>query len=322
MLSTSMAVYCPSCGMNQPTEERTSGSLHQWLCASCNLVLKEEFDLQMPGDAPPPAPAPAPPPAPVVGRMAVQRMSAADLVATKAAERATTQKTAADKAARTAALARAALQKQGRPPQPASGPIELQEVPESEFVLQMNGDERHLGPGGSQAQEADDVQEADLLEPPPDPEPPAAPAPATGSLFERVLIADDTALLREIVRDALMTSGISQHVRGCANGEEFLTVVAESMAAKVPIDLAIIDVEMPILNGYQAAIALRAFERGHKVQATPLVFFTGYACDDTFRKVLDHCQPARYLNKGTDSAPPRIAARLVQVLASLKPGPG
>jgi CheY-like chemotaxis protein len=151
----------------------------------------------------------------------------------------------------------------------------------------------------------------------------AAPAPPTaavtpGALFDRVLVAEDTALLREIVKDSLVQGGISRHVRGCANGEEFLQVAAESVAAGVAIDLAVLDVDMPILNGYFAAIALRAMERGLRARPTPIVFFTAYPCDETFKKVLDHCQPARYLNKGADSSPPRIAARLVQVLASLR----
>jgi CheY-like chemotaxis protein len=294
--------------MNQPTEERTSGSLHQWLCATCNLVLKEEFDLEMPGDAPPPKPAPAPTKE-VLGRVPVKKVSAAQLVATKAADKAAADKAAAAKAARTAALAREALKKNANASPPPPAPIDLPDA--TEFVLATISEEVPAGKAAGPATDSPDP----LLEPPPNIA--SALEQASSSLFERVLIADDTALLREIIKDALMQGGISQHVRGCGNGEEFLTVVAESFAAKVPINLVIIDVEMPILNGYQAAIALRAFERGLKVQPAPLVFFTGYACDDTFRKVLDHCQPARYLNKGADSAPPRIAARLVQVLASL-----
>jgi CheY-like chemotaxis protein len=230
-------------------------------------------------------------------------MTTGQLAEIRAAEKAATDKVAADRASRAAALARAALQKRGAPAfERQQEPIELADTP-GEMVMVMNGNEQHV---------------PDLA--PPEPEPPAAEpsAEVPGSLFERVLVCEDTALLREIVKDALVQSGISQHVRTCGNGEEFLITVGEALAAGVPIDLAILDVEMPILNGYQTAIALRAFERGLKTQPTPLVFFTSYACDETFKRVLEHCQPARYLNKGADSAPPRIAARLVQVLGSLK----
>jgi CheY-like chemotaxis protein len=260
--------YCPSCGVDQPTKERISGSLLQRLCAACGLVLKEELDL---GADSPKAPKQ------VLGRIPVQRMTPAELAAAKAAA----EKAKAEKARRV-------VRERRQPTVPSweREPIALDEAPPIETVIQGH----------------------DVREPSP---------PALGATFEQVVIAEDTALLREIITDALIQNSVSQHVRGCANGEEVLVALAESIVQNTPFALAILDLEMPILNGYQAAIAMRAFERGMQTKPIPIVFFTTHPCDETFRKVLEYCRPARYLNKGVDASPPRIASRLVQVLESL-----
>lgn len=284
--------------MNQPTEERASDGGTQWACVVCGLILKEDAGEQ------------------VLGRIPIQRMSPAELAAKKAAEAEAEQRAAAEKAARAAALAKAVAQKRQ---EPAAGPawqsgegLEFSDSDDGEMVLEINGGETVVPAATPRAPAGDPLLE----------EVPVVAATAVEAvpqaLFVRVLMAEDTALLREIVKDALVQNGISQQVRGCANGEEFLQAVAEALVARQPLDLAILDVEMPILSGYHAAIALRALERGLRIRATPIVFFTAFPCDDTFKKVLEHCQPARYLNKGADSSPPRIAGRLVQVLSSLK----
>jgi len=149
--------------------------------------------------------------------------------------------------------------------------------------------------------------------------PPAEPEPLVlAALFERVVVADDTELIREMVRDALVQNGVSHDVHTCANGEECLQVLGEQLARRQKVDLIVLDVEMPVLNGYSTAISLRAFERGLRQNPTPILFFSSRVCDETFRKVLEHCQPARYLNKGADGSPPRIAERLAQVLSTLR----
>lgn len=142
------------------------------------------------------------------------------------------------------------------------------------------------------------------------------PAPQT-FIFNRVLVAEDTTLVREIVKDAMLQNGIARQVETCPQGEDLLQTFADSIARRLSIDLVILDLEMPILGGYHTAIALRAFERGLRVRPVPVVFFTAYPFNATFKKVLEHCGPARYLNKGVDASPPRIAARLVQVLSGL-----
>jgi CheY-like chemotaxis protein len=187
------------------------------------------------------------------------------------------------------------------PPEPEG--IDLPQAPQEEFIIESLSESAGGAP----------------------PAKTAASAPAEGEFttparvaFERVMVAEDSALLREVIKDALAEAGISHEVQTCGNGEEFLEAMADGIWRERLPNLAILDVGMPVLNGYYTAIALRAIERGLQVSPTPIVYFTAHACDDTFKKVLEYTQPARYLNKGADAAPMRIAERLVLVLASLR----
>ncbi len=221
-----------------------------------------------------------------LGRIALTRMSAAEAVAKKA--------TASPR--RDARRTLVTNEPEG---------VELPDVGSEPMVIQSFADD--LEAPFAQEQGEVEISEVEISI---EPCPPA---------FAQVLVAEDSALLREVIKDSLAEAGISRSVQSCGNGEEFLQAMAEGIGQRRPPDLAILDVGMPVLNGYYAAIALRALERGLKVPPTPIVYFTARACDETFKKVLEYTQPARYLNKGADAAPPRIAARLVQVLASLHP---
>lgn len=74
---------------------------------------------------------------------------------------------------------------------------------------------------------------------------------------------------------------------------------------------------MPILNGVNAAIAMRAAEKGLDIRPVPILFFTARKCDENFPKVLDYCKPAQYVNKGVSSTPELLASRVTQVVKML-----
>jgi CheY-like chemotaxis protein len=136
--------------------------------------------------------------------------------------------------------------------------------------------------------------------------------------LQHVVAAEDSAALLKTVSRMLMDKKISKSVDACKNGEEFITIAVERLKKNQPISLAILDVNMPILNGINAAVIFRAIETGYgKKRPTPILFFTAYKCDDTFKKVLKYCKPAKYINKGTGSSPEQFAERLYQVIAQL-----
>ena len=128
--------------------------------------------------------------------------------------------------------------------------------------------------------------------------------------------AAERKLAEKRIKDALLQNRLCGEVLGCANGEQLLQTMAGSLGRRPAVSLVILDVEMPILNGYQAAIALRAFERGFGLPPTPIVFFSSLALNETFTKVIEYVHPARYLAKGTDSAA-QMALRLAQALGTL-----
>jgi CheY-like chemotaxis protein len=136
--------------------------------------------------------------------------------------------------------------------------------------------------------------------------------------LQSILAAEDTPLLLRKVAEMLELKKIAHNVVPCRDGEEFLEQATSRLRAGLPVSLAILDVQMPILNGVNAAIALRAVERARNVsQRIPIIFFTSTRCDETFQKVLKYCAPARYINKGAGSSPEEFADRLYQVIAGL-----
>ena len=85
----------------------------------------------------------------------------------------------------------------------------------------------------------------------------------------RLLVVDDDPDVRDSLRRALGYSGYA--VSTAANGADALSSVAQS-----PVDLIILDVLMPMLDGFDTCRALR--ERGH---ATPVLVLTARdAVDD------------------------------------------
>ena len=85
----------------------------------------------------------------------------------------------------------------------------------------------------------------------------------------RVLVADDDAILREIAGAMLRDAGFS--VQTVASGD----AAVAACALRLP-DIALLDVEMPDGNGYQACTNIRSLPGGADM---PIVMVTG--CDDT-----------------------------------------
>src|SRR3569833_1083256 len=80
----------------------------------------------------------------------------------------------------------------------------------------------------------------------------------------RVLVADDAAILREIARATLETVGFSVQVVGSGDA-------AVAACALCLPDVALLDVEMPLGNGYQACANIRMLPGGPTL---PIVMVT------------------------------------------------
>ena len=136
--------------------------------------------------------------------------------------------------------------------------------------------------------------------------------------LQYVIAAEDSPLLLKTISHMIQEKGISKEVESCKDGEQFIIKATERLKGNNQVSLAILDVAMPILNGINAAVIFRAIEKGFgKKRFTPILFFTSYKCDDTFKKVLKYAAPAKYINKGTGSSPAEFAERLFEVISQL-----
>jgi two-component system CheB/CheR fusion protein len=111
-------------------------------------------------------------------------------------------------------------------------------------------------------------------------------------LNARVLLAEDHEANRQILRLRLSQAG-AEVVQAC-NGREAIDIVREATAQGRPIDAVVMDMEMPVLDGYEAVRQLRL--DGFK---GPILAVTAYAmtadreecltlgCDDFISKPVD-----------------------------------
>ena len=84
------------------------------------------------------------------------------------------------------------------------------------------------------------------------------------------------------------------------------------------INLLILDVPMPYLNGINAAIGIRAIEKIYpKHSLIPILFLTRKPIDDTFKKVIKYLSPAKYASLGPSDIPKELVPRLSRIIALL-----
>ena len=146
-----------------------------------------------------------------------------------------------------------------------------------------------------------------------DGEPPESP-----TKLRRVIIAEDSRMLRDMMGDILKDRGLTDSCISCENGEDFVTMVTRGFVSNVAFDLAILDINMPIMSGLNAAIALRGVEKGFGLtKKMPILFFSIKQADDAMRKALEYLKPCSYVNKGTSSDPAELAERIYRVLTKL-----
>lgn len=88
----------------------------------------------------------------------------------------------------------------------------------------------------------------------------------------RILVVDDSRAIRQVVAECLKTMG--HEVVYSENGEQCLDYVTRN-----DVDLILMDVEMPGMNGVQTTKAIREFK---KADWFPIIFLTSRTDDDSF----------------------------------------
>lgn len=124
------------------------------------------------------------------------------------------------------------------------------------------------------------------------------------------LIADDSKYTRKIIEDLIKEKKLSAYVMSFENGLELISAYTKLLATKDTVDIAIIDLNMPVMDGVTAARTMRAVEAQNKAEKTPIVFFSAQIADDDLKKQMASLEPANYVNKGADPDPDKLATRV------------
>jgi two-component system, sensor histidine kinase and response regulator len=110
----------------------------------------------------------------------------------------------------------------------------------------------------------------------------APPATTTGpvppyKIDARVLVAEDNPVNQEVIRAMLARLGVDTTL--VENGEQAVLALDRGS-----FDLVLLDCQMPVLDGYQAAARIRAAETGTR---TPIIALTANAFADDRQRCLD-----------------------------------
>ena len=100
------------------------------------------------------------------------------------------------------------------------------------------------------------------------------------ALFGRILFAEDGADNQRLIGFHLQKAGATVHV--AANGQEACDALLAAATTATPFDLILMDMQMPLLDGYEATRRLRAAGI-----STPIIALTAHAMADDRRRCLD-----------------------------------
>ncbi len=131
------------------------------------------------------------------------------------------------------------------------------------------------------------------------------------------LVAEDSQFVNKIIIDVLRSNRFSKNLKAFYNGLELTKAYSELLSKGAKIDIVIIDLNMPVMDGLTAARTIRSMETQHKTSPAPIVFFSAVKADNTLRKQMEMLSPASYMNKGSDPHPEKLAERVVQLVGYL-----
>ncbi len=108
--------------------------------------------------------------------------------------------------------------------------------------------------------------------------------PAEISVFKgkKILLAEDNALNREIATAILEEAGFS--VDTANNGADALEKIKNAEADRY--DIVLMDIQMPVMDGYEAALQIRGLDNKKK-SAVPIYAMTANAFEEDKQKALD-----------------------------------
>ena len=109
----------------------------------------------------------------------------------------------------------------------------------------------------------------------------AADSEEFARLVGRVLAVDDSASNREVIRTMLTKLDLS--VIEAEDGQQGLDIIRRGE----PVDLVLMDLHMPAMDGYGAVQQIRRWEQAHQRPRLPIIALTADVFDDSRQRALD-----------------------------------
>jgi len=128
------------------------------------------------------------------------------------------------------------------------------------------------------------------------------------------LVADDSKYTRRIIIDILKEKNHWASVESFGNGAELISAYSNLRSKDKTVDVVIVDLNMPVMDGITAARTIRAFEGRQGIDKVPIIFFSSEKADEHLRRQMENLAPAHYMNKATDPDPDKLAMRVEQLV--------
>lgn len=135
------------------------------------------------------------------------------------------------------------------------------------------------------------------------------------SINTYALIAEDSKFTRTLLKELILKKAIASEVMAVTNGLELISEYTKLLKRNVRVSFAIIDLNMPVMDGLTAARTLRALEEKDSIIKVPIVFFSGVKADEGLRRQMELLAPANYVNKGSDPDPENLVKRVQGLLS-------
>lgn len=132
-----------------------------------------------------------------------------------------------------------------------------------------------------------------------------------------IFYADDSAFMRELIKDIFSNNDITKNFKSFENGEALLEEYTRFLIDRKAVDLVILDIKMPFISGISVGIAMRAMERAFGIKPSPILFFSVKQADEELQKFFTHLTPAYYLNKGASTDIEDLEKRMLVALNSI-----
>jgi len=130
-----------------------------------------------------------------------------------------------------------------------------------------------------------------------------------------ILIAEDSKYTRKIIQDLLIEKRFADEVLAFENGLELTTTYSRLISEGKNVEVVILDINMPVMDGLTAAKTLRSIESQKRIPHVPIAFFSAVKADENLRTQMEILAPANYLNKGSDPDPDRLAERVEKLIS-------